>query len=118
MSLNHRQRQQLHRIETRMLRSDPRLAEKLRVFARLSAGQRLPSWEHLDTRRDRIRQAAALIIQAVVLIAAATRLLFGAVLALFAAVVVGRRARLPVRLRQQARRASGADGHPDPADWS
>ena len=118
MSLNHRQRHQLHRIETGMLRSEPRLAEKLRVFGRLSAGQRMPSWEHLDTRRDRIRQAAALVVEAIILMAAAIRLLFGAVRALFAAVVVGRRARLPLRSRQQARRSAGADGRPDPADWS
>jgi hypothetical protein len=118
MSLNRRQRHQLHRIEARMLRSDPRLAEKLGVFGRLSAGQRMPSWEHMDTRRDRIRQAAALIMEAIVLMAAAIRLLFGAVLTLLAAVVVGGRARLPLRPSQQAHPSPGADGRTDPADWS
>ena len=117
MSLNRRQRHQLHRIEARMLRSDPQLAEKLSVFGRLSAGQHMPSWEHLATRRDRIRQAAALIVEAILLIATATRLLFGAIGSLVAAVVIGRRARLPQRSREQARPASGADGRPDPADW-
>jgi hypothetical protein len=118
MSLNHRQRHQLHRIEARMLRSDPRLAQKLGTFGKLSAGQRMPSWEHLDTRRDRIRQAAALSVEAIALIAAATCLLFGAILALFAAVVIGSRARLPMRLRRTVRPNAKANGHPDPADWS
>ena len=44
MSLNRRQRHQLHRMEARMLRSDPKLVEMLGVFGRLSAGQRMPSW--------------------------------------------------------------------------
>ena len=118
MSLNRRQRHQLHRIEARMLRSDPQLAEKLSVFGRLSAGQHMPSWEHLATRRDRIRQAAALVVEAFVLMAAAIRLLFGATRAVFAALVIGRRARLPQRSREQARPASGADDRPDPADWT
>ena len=95
MSLNYRQRCQLHRMEARLLRSDPRLAAMLGVFGRLSAGQHMPAWEQLATRRDRIRQAAALIMEAIVLMAAAIRLLFGAVLTLLAAVVVGDRARLP-----------------------
>lgn len=103
MSLNHRQRHQLHRIEARILRSDPQLAEKLGVFGRLSAGQRLPWWEHMATRPDRIRQAAALIAEAITMMAAATRLLFTAVLGLVAAVVIGGRAR-PQPSRQQTPR--------------
>jgi hypothetical protein len=118
MSLNHCQRHQLHRIEARMLRSDPQLAEMLRVFGRLSAGQRMPTWEHVATRPDRIRQAAALIAEAITLMAAAIRLLLVAVLALFAAVVIGGRARPPLRPNQQAHPSPGADGRPDPADWS
>ena len=118
MSLNRRQRHQLHRIEARMLRSDPRLAEKLGVFGRLSAGQRMPSWEHVVTRPDRIRQAAALIVEAIILMAAATRLLLVAVFALFTAVVIGGRARPALRPRQQAHPSPGADGRPDPAGWS
>jgi hypothetical protein len=118
MGLNHHQRHQLHRIETSMLRSDPKLVEMLGVFGRLSAGQRLPSWEHVATRCERIRQAATLIVEAITLIAAAIRLLLGAILTLFASVVIGGRARLPARPRQQARPSAGADGDPDPADWS
>jgi hypothetical protein len=118
MSLNHRQRHQLHRIEARMLRSDPQLAEKLRVFGRLSAGQGMPAWEHLATRRDRIRQAAALIVEAITLMAAAISLLLAAIFTLFAAVVIGGRVRLPQRPREQARPSPGADDRPDPADWT
>ena len=118
MSLSHHQQRQMYRIETGLLRADPQLAEKLGDFGRLSAGERMPSWEHVDTRRDRIRQAAALVVEAFVLMAAAIRLLFGATRAVFAALVIGRRARLPQRSREQARPASGADDRPDPADWT
>ena len=95
MSLSHHQRHQLYRIESRLLRSDPQLAAMLAVFARLSAGQRLPSWEHIATRLDRVRQAAALIVQEIAVIAAAVGLLVGAVFALVTAVIMGRRARPP-----------------------
>lgn len=95
MSLSHHQRHQLYRIESRLLRSDPQLAAMLAVFARLSAGQRLPSWEHIATRLDRVRQAAALIAQEIAVIAAAVGLLVGAVFALVTAVIMGRRARPP-----------------------
>jgi multisubunit Na+/H+ antiporter MnhC subunit len=93
MSLNHRQQRQLYRIESRLLQSDPDLAAKLTVFGRLAPGQRLPAWEHIATRRDRIRQAADLIGQAIALTAAAIGLLFTAVFALFTAIVMGGRAR-------------------------
>ena len=118
MSLNHRQRHQLHRMEARLLRSDPHLAEKLGVFDRLSAGQRMPAWEHIATRKDRIRQAAALIVKAITIMVAAIFLLFGAVLALFRAVVMGGRARPAQQTYEQARPSAGGDGRPDPADWS
>jgi hypothetical protein len=97
MSLNRRQRHQLYRIEARLLRADPHLAAMLGVFGRLSEGQRMPVWEHIATRQDRIGQAAALIVKALVVIAAAIRLLFSAVRALFAAVVIGGRARPVMR---------------------
>ncbi len=90
----------------------------LGVFGRLSAGQRMPAWEHVATRPDRIRQAAASIAEAISLMAAATCLLLVAVLALFTAVVIGGRAWRPPRPSQQARPSPGADGRPDPADWS
>ena len=132
MSLNHRQRYQLHHIEARLLRSDPRLASMLSVFGRLAAGQRLPAWEQVATRQDRIRQAAALIVKAITVMAAAIRLLLSAVLAmfaavralfaavraLFAAIVMGGRARPPRRTYPQTRPSPGADGRPDPAGWS
>jgi hypothetical protein len=103
MSLNYRQRCQLHRTEARLLRSDPRLAAMLGAFGRLSSGQGMPAWEQIATRRDRVRQAAALIVQAIAVLAAAIGLLFSAVLALFTAVVMGRRARPPRPTHQQTR---------------
>ena len=93
MSINHHEQHQLYRIEYGLLRSDPQLGAKLAVFAKLFAGQRLPSWEHVATRLDRIRQAAALVLQAAAVIVAALRVLAGAVVALLAAIIMGRRAR-------------------------
>jgi hypothetical protein len=93
MSLNRRQLHRLHRIESGLLRSDPQLAAKLVMFGSLSVGQGLPSWEQIATRRDRVRQAAALIVKAVTLLVAAIVLLFHAVRGLVCAVVMGRRAR-------------------------
>jgi hypothetical protein len=79
MSLNHRQLHRLRRIESGLLRSDPQLAAMLVTFSRLSAGEHLPSWEQFATRRDRIRQAAVLIVKAVTLLVAALVLLLDAV---------------------------------------
>ena len=62
MILSYRQQHQLHRIETGLLRSDPQLTAMLGVFGRLSAGEVMPSWEQVPTRRDRVRQAAALTV--------------------------------------------------------
>ena len=45
-------------------------------------------------------------------------LLLSAVLTLLTAVVIGGRARPPQRTRQQAGPGPGADGRPDPADWT
>jgi hypothetical protein len=90
----------------------------LGVFGKLSANQRMPSWEHVFTRLDRIRQAAALIVNAIVVMAGATSLLFSAARALFSAVVMGARARPPRRALPQVHPSPGADGRPDPAEWS
>ena len=94
MSLHYLQRYQLHLIETRLLRSDPRLAGMLGIFGRLSVGQAMPSWEQMSSRRDSLRQAAAPLAEAVTIAAAAFRLLFSAVVAFVTAVVCGHRARL------------------------
>jgi Protein of unknown function (DUF3040) len=115
MSLNHRQQRQLYRIESRLLRSDPHLAEKLAVFGRLSAGQRMPAWEQMATRLERIRQAAGLIMKAIAIMATAIGLLVTAVLALLTALIMGSRARPPEPARQQT--GPGTDGRPDPASW-
>jgi hypothetical protein len=116
MSLNHHQQHQLHRIESRLLRSDPHLVAMLAVFARLSAGQGMPAREHIATRLDRIRQAAALIVKAIAVTAAAIGFLVSAVIALFTAIVMGSRAGSPQPTRTQT--GSGTDGRPDPASWS
>jgi hypothetical protein len=121
MSLTHRERHQLYRIESGLLRSDPQLTAMLTVFARLSAGQRLPTWEQVATWQriatwlDRIRQATALIAEAITAVAAALGFLGGAVRALLCA-IVGRRARRPQPTRRQT--GPGTDGRPNPADWS
>ena len=98
MSLHYRQRYQLHLIETRLRRSDPRLAGMLGIFGRLSAGQAMPFWEQMSSSKDGIRQAAALLAEAVTIVAAAFRVLLSAVLT-FAAATCGDRAR-PLDLRR------------------
>ena len=116
MSLNHHQRQ-LYRIETGLLGADPQLAEMLGIFGQLSAGQAMPSWEQVPTRRDRVRQAAALTVQAATLAAAAIGLLLSAILALLIAVGTRHRHRhrLPAPGPERTRPGRGADGRPDPA---
>lgn len=101
MSLNHRQQRQLRGIETRLLRSDPRLAARLAVFGRLAVGQGMPVVEQLDNRVDRIRQAADLIVTAIGVMIAAIGVMCTAVLALFRAIVMGSKARPPQPARQR-----------------
>ena len=116
MSLNHHQQRQLHRIESRLLRSDPHLAAMLAVFVRLAADQLMPAWEQdVPTRRDRIRQAAALITKAIAVLAATIGFLVSAVLALLTVIIAGRRAQPPEPAREQT--DSETSGRPDPADW-
>jgi Protein of unknown function (DUF3040) len=116
MSLSHDHQRQLHRIESGLLGADPQLAEMLGIFGKLSAGQAMPSWEQVPTRRDRVRQAAALAVEAVTLAAAAIGLLLSAVLALLIVVAGPRhRHRLPVPGHERTSPGRGADGHPDPA---
>ena len=118
MSPSHHQQRQLHRIETGLLRADPQLAVMLGIFGKLSAGQAMPSWEQVPTRRDRVRQAAALTVQAATLAAAAIGLLLSAILALL--IVIGTRHghRLPAPAPERTRRGRGADGRSDPAGQS
>ena len=116
MSLSHHQQRQLHRIETGLLGADPQLAEMLGIFGKLSAGQAMPSWEQVPTRRDRVRQAAALAVQAVALAAAAVGLLLSAILALVIVVAGTRhRRRRPAPGPERTRRGRGTGGRPDPA---
>jgi Protein of unknown function (DUF3040) len=126
MSLSHHHQRQLYRIESGLLQADPQLAAMLGLFGKLSASQAMPPWEQVPTRRDRVRQAAALTVQAVTLAvqavtlaAAAVGLLLRAVLALVI-VVAGtpHRHRLPAPGPERTRRGRGADGYPDPAGQS
>jgi Protein of unknown function (DUF3040) len=121
MSLSHHHQRRLHRIETGLLRADPQLAAMLGIFGKISGGQAMPSWEQVPTRRDRVRQAAALTVEAVTLAAAAIGLLLSAILALLI-VVAGTRHRhrlpAPAPAPARTRRGRGADGRPDPAGQS
>ena len=118
MSLSHHQQRQLHRIESGLLGADPQLAEMLGIFGKLSAGQAMPSWEQVPTRRDRVRQAAALTVQAVTLAAAATGLLLTAILTLLIVAGARHRHRVPAPGPERTRRGRGAGGRPDPAGQS
>jgi ABC-type phosphate/phosphonate transport system permease subunit len=119
MSLSHHQQRQLHRIESGLLGADPQLAEMLGIFGKLSAGQAMPSWEQVPTRRDRVRQAAALTVQAVTLAAAAVGLLLSAILALLLVAAGARhRHRRPAPGPERTRRGRGTGGRPDPAGQS
>jgi hypothetical protein len=118
VSINHRQLHQLHRIEADLLRSTPQLAAMLAVFGSLAADQRMPALEHVATRQDRIRHAAAVIAEAVTALTAALGLLLRAVLAMLAAVVVGGRARPPLRTSPRVHPGPAADDRPDPAEWT
>ena len=119
MSLSHHHQRQLYRIESGLLGADPQLAEMLGIFGKLSAGQAMPSWEQVPTRRDCVRQATALTVEAVTLAAAAIGLLLSAVLALLIVVAGPRhRHRLPAPRRERTSPGRGADGRPDPAGQS
>jgi len=119
MILSHHQQHQLQRIETGLLRSDPQLTAMLGIFGKLSAGQAMPAWEQVPaTRRDRIRQAAALTVQAITLAAAAIGLLLSAILAPLIVVGTRHRRRRPAPGPERTRRGRGADGRPDPAGQS
>jgi hypothetical protein len=101
MALNYHEQRQLHSIESRLLRSDPHLAAMLTVFGRLTAGQRMPTWEQAVTRMDLARQAAFLIATASAAIVTSASLLVSAVVALFSTLIMGGRGRLSQPTRQQ-----------------
>jgi Protein of unknown function (DUF3040) len=107
MSLNYVERRQLHRIESRLFRSDPHLAAMLTVFARLCDGQGLPAREQLATRQGRIRQSAALIAKAIAVMTAAICTLVRTVDALLTAAIMKSLGRPPQPARQQAGPGTG-----------
>jgi hypothetical protein len=119
MSLSHHQQHQLHRIETGLLRSDPQLTAMLGIFFRLSAGEAMPAWEQVPSRKQSIRQAATLTVTAITVVAGAIILLLRAVLALVIAVVgTCPSHRLPAFGPERTSRGWEADGRPDPAGQS
>jgi hypothetical protein len=101
MSLNHRQQHQLYRIESGLRRSEPHLAAMLTVFDMLAAGQCLPDWEQVPSRRDRIVHATA---RAFVVLAATAIVLPRTVLALITAPFSDRRFRSPAPKPRRAAR--------------
>jgi hypothetical protein len=107
MSLNFAERHQLHRMETRLLRSDPHLAAMLVVFTRLCDGQGLPAREQLVIRRGRVRRSAALIANAVAVVFAAIRTGVRTVDAKLTAVIMRSLGRPPQPARQQADPGTG-----------
>jgi hypothetical protein len=116
MSLSHRQQHQLRGIETRLVRSAPQLAGRLAVFGRLSADQRMPAWEQISSRGDRIRQAAVRIVAAIALLAAAIGVLIGAVLALITAAFSDHSSPRPAS-KPERTRSQGTGDSQNPADW-
>jgi Protein of unknown function (DUF3040) len=115
MSINYAERHQLHRIESRLFRSDPHLAAMLAVFDKLCDGQCLPAQEQLATRQGRIRHSAALVAQAIAAVIAAILNLLRAVDAWLTA-VTRRSLGLPPRPRPTRQQAGpGTGGRPDPA---
>src|SRR4029078_823902 len=89
------------------------------IFGKLSAGQTMPAWEQVPTRRDRIQQAAALTVEAITLAAAAIGLLLSAGLALLIVVAGPRhRHRLPAPGHERTSPGRGANGRPDTAGQS
>ena len=118
MNLSRRQQHQLHRIQTGLLRSDPQLGVMLGIFGKLSAGQAMPAWEQVPTRRQSIRQAASLTVQAAIVVADAIVLLLRAVLAVVITAGPRHGRRLPAPGPERARRGWGADGRPDSAGQS
>jgi hypothetical protein len=120
MSLNFAERHQLHRMETRLLRSDPHLAAMLVVFTRLCDGQGLPAREQLVIKRGRIRRSAALIANAVAVVFAAIRTGVRTVDAKLTAVIMRSLGRPPQPARQQADPETGGrpPGRPAGPDFA
>jgi hypothetical protein len=112
MSLNFAERHQLHRMETRLLRSDPHLAAMLVVFTRLCDGQGLPAREQLVISQGRIRRSAALIAKAIAVVFAAIRTRVRTVDAKLTAVITRSLGRPPQAARQQADPGTGGRGKP------
>jgi hypothetical protein len=73
--LNSTYKRELRFIGFGLLGSDPRLAAQLNLFCRLTAGQSMPTWEQVPSRRDRSREAATLIAMALAIAVAVVSLM-------------------------------------------
>ena len=88
MTIRNEDRRKLRLIKFGLLGSDPQLVAMMNVFSGLTAGQGMPAWEQMPTRRDRVREAAALVMTALVTAAAAAGLMLRGLAALVAAVMI------------------------------
>ena len=85
MTIRNEDRRKLRLIKFGLLGSDPQLVAMMNVFTGLTAGQGMPAWEQMPTRRDRVREAAALVMTA---LATAAGLMLRGLAALVAAVMI------------------------------
>jgi hypothetical protein len=67
MTIGNEYRRKLRHIEFGLLGSDPQLVAMMNVFSGLTAGQGMAAWEQMPTRRDRVREEAALVAMALVI---------------------------------------------------
>jgi len=88
MTIRSEYRRQLRHIEFGLLGSDPQLVAMTNVFSGLTAGQGMPTWEQMPTRRDRVREEAALVVMALVIAVTGARLMLRALAAMVTAVVI------------------------------
>ena len=85
MSIRRSQQRQLRGIELTLLQADPQLASLLNVFSRSTAGQGLPAWEQVSSRRDQVREASRLAGTALLLALTGVALMLQGVAALLGA---------------------------------
>jgi hypothetical protein len=105
MSLNYRQRCQLHRIEAGLRRADPHLGVVLGIFGRLYSDQEMPGWEQVHqvpASQSRLRRVGAWIVAVLTAAAVAISVLIGKAITR-AASARRARAQAPVARRERTR---------------
>jgi len=105
MSLNYRQRCQIHRIEAGLRRADPHLGAMLGIFGKLYPNQDMPSWEQVPqvpASQSRLRRAGAWIVAVLAAAVAAISVLIGKAVTMTASVRRAR-AQAPAARRERAR---------------